>query len=516
MYKTLKGVLIFLLFPAFGTFAQSDSQQLRTFKFGKVDPEEFKTTVKGPDSAAAAIKLFDVGAGRFEISRRNGQFVYAFTRHVRYKVVNKNAYDLADFNVNLYNSTGSGAKEELQIIKAATYNLVDGKIQVSKMTGDAKFTNRVDKNHLVKKFTLPNVKEGSIIEYTYSTQSDFIFALDDWYFQGQYPSKYTAFSFTTPEYFKYKVSTHGYLNLVQLRPEMILQAFSIPATSESTADILNVNVTRNSYYAVDVPAIKDESFITTLDDYVSKMTFELTATNFPGSGYKDFGSSWPQLINELSEEESFGKFIKRNNIPKGYLAEIIKVEKDTLQQLHLIFDHVKKGIKWNGKNSFYASETSPGSVLSKKTGNTADLNLTLLVLLRNAGIDAYPVLISTRGNGRHPGYPMISKFNNVVIEAELSGKNILLDATDEDNVVGLLAYHNLNHEGFKVNLSNFRGAWTALDRPDLSRSSVTYVLSLSPDDQVKGVLYQSANNYEGIAQRCLQSRCYRSGVPQGL
>ncbi len=501
MYNAFKGVLILLVLPFVSTYAQSDAQELKTFKFGKVDVEEFNTTVKGPDSAAAAIKLFDVGKGQFEISRRNGQFVYVFTRHVRYKVVNKSAYDLADIDINLYNSSSSGSREDLLSIKAATYNLVNGKVEVSKMTSDAKFTNRVDKNHVLRKFTLPNVKEGSIIEYTYNTQSDFIFALDDWYFQGHYPSKYTGLSFSVPEYFKYKVSTYGYLDLHSPKPMSVNQAFNIPATSESRAEILNVNVTRSIYYATDVPAIKTESFITTLDDYVSKMTFELTATNYPGSGYKDFGSTWPKLINELSEEETFGKFIKRNNVPKGYLASILKEEKDSLKVLHLIYDHVKKGIKWNGKNNFYTSETSPGAVLTKKAGNSADVNLTLLALLKNAGIKAYPVLLSTRSNGYHPGYPMISKFNNVIVEADLSGKQVLLDATDEDNIEGVISFHNLSHEGLKVDVSGNEAAWTSLDPLNMSRSTITYVLSLTPDNQFKGNLYQSSNNYEGINRR---------------
>ena len=501
MYNAFKGVLLLLVLPFVSTYAQSDAQELKTFKFGKVDVEEFNTTIKGPDSAAAAIKLFDVGRGQFEISRRNGQFVYAFTRHVRYKVVNKNAYDLADIDINLYNSSSSGSREDLLSIKAATYNLVNGKVEVSKMTSDAKFTNRVDKNHVLKKFTLPNVKEGSIIEYTYNTQSDFIFALDDWHFQGHYPSKYTGLSFSVPEYFKYKVSTYGYLDLHAAKPISVNQAFNIPATSESRAEILNVNVTRSVYYATDVPAIKNESFITTLDDYVSKMTFELTATNFPGSGYKDFGSTWPKLINELSEEESFGRFIKRNNIPKGYLAGILKEEKDSLKVMHLIYDHVKKGIKFNGKNSFYTTETSPGAVLTKKTGNSADVNLTLLALLKNAGIKAFPILLSTRGNGYHPGYPMISKFNNVIVEAELSGKPILLDATDEDNIEGLVSFYNLSHEGLKVDVASNEAAWTSLDPLDMSRSTVTYVLALTPDNQFKGNVYQSTNNYQGMNRR---------------
>jgi hypothetical protein len=256
MFKSLKALFIILFLPITFVASRANAQELKTFKYGKVDLEEFKTTVTGPDSAAAAIKLFDTGKGHFEISRLNGQFVYAFTRHVRYKVVNKTAYDLADFNVNLYNSTTSMSKEDLVVIKAATYNLVDGKVEVSKMTSDAKFTNRIDKSHIVKKFTLPNVKEGSIIEYTYTTVSDFIFALDDWYFQGKYPTKYTSFSFTLPQYYIYKISTYGFVDVKTKKPVSTQQVFTIPATSKSTSEFLTANVNRTDYYAEDVPAIK--------------------------------------------------------------------------------------------------------------------------------------------------------------------------------------------------------------------------------------------------------------------
>lgn len=501
MLKKLPALLIVLFFLFLQVNAQTNSNETRNFKFGKVDPEEFKTTVKGPDSAAAAIKLFDVGKGHFEISRKSGQFVYAFTRHVRFKVVNKNAYDLADFKVNLYNSSSGMDKEDLVLIKAATYNLVDGKVEVSKMTSDAKFTNRIDKNHIEKKFTLPNVKEGSIIEYTYSTLSDFIFVLDDWYFQSRYPTKYNSFTLTLPQYYIYKISAYGYVDVKAMKPEVTQQTFTIPASPGSSAEYLMANVTRTNYYAENVPAIKDESYITTLEDYVSKMTFEMTATNFPTSGYKDYGSTWPKLVNELLDEEKFGRFIKRNNIPKGYLTAVVKEEKDSLQVMQRIFEHVKKSIKWSGSNNFYTSELSPGAVLTKKAGNAADVNLTLLALVRAAGINADPVLLSTRGNGAHPGYPMISKFNNVIIAAEIAGQNYLLDATDEDNMPGMLSYQNLSHEGLRINLLNRTAQWTPLDQPNLSRSSVSCVLSLGEDNLFKGMVYQSSSNYAGLRRR---------------
>jgi hypothetical protein len=231
------------------------------------------------------------------------------------------------------------------------------------------------------------------------------------------------------------------------------------------------------------------------------MTFEMTATNFPNSGYKDYGSTWPKLISELLDEEKFGKFIKRNNVPKGYLSTILKEEKDSTQVMHLLFEHVKKSMKWNGNTSIYTTELSPGAVLQKKAGNSADINLSLMALLKAAGISSSPVLLSTRTNGYHPGYPMISKFNNLIVEAELGGKKYLLDATDEDNVEGLISYRNLSHEGLKVNVGTQEAAWTSLDQSNVSRSTVSYVLLLNEDRLFKGSLYQSTNNYEGLRRR---------------
>ncbi len=39
----------------------------------------------------------------------------------------------------------------------------------------------------LKKFTFPNVKEGSIIEFEYTKMSDFLQNLEPWEFQGAYP-----------------------------------------------------------------------------------------------------------------------------------------------------------------------------------------------------------------------------------------------------------------------------------------------------------------------------------------
>jgi hypothetical protein len=496
MIKNLTFSLFVLFLSLTKVSGQSKDNSIRTFKYGKVDVTEFDTKVKGVDSAADAIKLFDVGKGTFEISATSHQFVYNFTRHVRFKVVNKNAQDLANFEVILYNSAVGSGKEDMTSLRGATYNLVNGKVEVSKMTGDAKFTSRLDKNHVEKKFTLPNVKEGSIIEYSYTTVSDFFFALDDWYFQGRYPAKYSAFTITIPEYYMYKPFINGYLEIQQTRAEIISQMYALSA-AEQTA----VQVTKTSYYVEDIPAIKDESFITTIDDYVAKISFEMMATKFPGSGYKDYSSTWPKLMFELMNEDQFGRFINRANYEKGFVSGIVKEEKDSVAKMNLIFNYIKKAVKWDGRHTIYTSENSQKAVMEKKTGNSADINLCLLGMLKMAGLICSPVLLSTRENGFHPGYPMLSKFNNVVIEVQAGGKQYLLDATDEDNLEGLLSYQDLSHQGLRVHVSEKTAEWISLENPNLSSTSIGYNLVLGTDNKFTGNMYFSTDYYEGLRRR---------------
>jgi len=77
-------------------YAQTKPTIKKDYKFGKVLPSEFEIKPNSQDSSASAIKLFDIGNCYFEISSTSGSFVYVYERHVRYKILNKNGYDLAN------------------------------------------------------------------------------------------------------------------------------------------------------------------------------------------------------------------------------------------------------------------------------------------------------------------------------------------------------------------------------------------------------------------------------------
>ena len=319
-------VFLLLIFGLTNSYAQQKEPTVKIFKYGKVDPGEFKTKVSGADSAARGVKLFDVGKIWFEVSSKTGNFMYVFERHVRYKVINKNGYDLADFEIPLYHGN-DGAAEDLNFMDAATYNMENDKVVISKMLKTAKFSEKHDKNYTLKKFTLPNVKEGSIVEYKYKIKSDYVFNLHDWYFQGSIPSLYSELNMRIPDYYRYKISSRGSTPIYAVNREYVNDSFYIPSSGNSSGGTMSIPTLNVTYLGENIPAIKEENYITTIEDYIAKVEFELSATNFPSSGYKDHSSTWPKIVKDLMEEESFGKFIGKSSYAKSVLPNILKEEK---------------------------------------------------------------------------------------------------------------------------------------------------------------------------------------------
>lgn len=479
-----------LLLIAISISQLSAFSQKKEFKFGKIDPEEFQTKSFGKDSAAAALKLFDVGNLYFEYNEQTG-FKYVYERHIRYKILTKAGYDLANYKISLYKANGN-SKDDLFGMDAATYNMVEGKMVTSKLTKDAKFTEEYNKSYTYKKFTLPNVKEGSILEFKYTLKSDFIFNLRGWNFQSDIPTLYTEYNVKIPEYFIYKTNFGGYLKPERTKHESISVNYAVGLSSNATYD---------QYALKNVPALRDEAFITTIDDYIPSVEFELQATDFPNDTYKNLNGTWPKIVKELTEDENFGVFINKNSYAKSVLPTILKAEKDTLAITKLIFDYVKSNIKWNKERNKYAVGTNPKAIFEKKTGSSADINLCLISLLKEAKVSVYPLLLSTRDNGRHPGYPMISKFNSVIAHVIINNQNILLDATDIDMPLGMVSYNNLNHEGLSLDLKNGTGGWITTEPTFANEKMINYVLVLDKENQLKGDIVQYTKGYAALNLR---------------
>jgi len=122
------------------------------------------------DSSANAVYLYDVGSSTYEGNNR-GMFNVIFHKHARIRLMNKNGFDEATLEIHLYND--GDITDKLEDLDAATYNIENGKVVVTKVDRNSLFKDKGDKE-IVAKFTFPNIKEGSIIEYDYKVSSSLL------------------------------------------------------------------------------------------------------------------------------------------------------------------------------------------------------------------------------------------------------------------------------------------------------------------------------------------------------
>jgi hypothetical protein len=89
--------------------------------------------------------------------------------------------------------------------------------------------------------------------------------------------------------------------------------------------------------------------------------------------------------------------------------------------------------------------------LDDKNGNSAEINLILLSMLKKAGISADPVILSTRDHGMLPlTRASLSDCNYVIVRVMIDNKPVLMDATESNLPAGLLPYRCLNGKGMVV------------------------------------------------------------------
>lgn len=490
-------------------FIGTEAQVAKLPSFGKVSMDELKSAECLIDSEAQAYYIFDKGRTDFvyysttirtdEAGSGKG-FQMKYERHLRVKILNQAAVSaLADFELPLY--IKGQDKEQIVSIKGVTYNLVDGKIVTTKLDSKQIITDRKDDNWIVVKFAMPDVREGSVFEVSYQILSDFFFNLQEWQFQRMYPVIYSEYNVAIPQYFYYNVNTQGYLSIDHVKSSASRSiVLTVIEKDQRTGDTERYSFKEDyrehitKYYARDVPAFKAESFLRTPRNYLSKMTFELTGVQFPRSPYKNYSNSWGDVSKELMKHENFGRVLTRNSFLKDDIEAIKSSELTAEEQVVAVFERVKEKVKWNGVNSLFASDPNLRQAWNKGSGNSADINLTLVTFLTAIGIEAYPVALSTRANGIIPmSHPSISGLNYVIAMAMVGDDEILLDATDPFSGVGLLPERCLNDRGRIID--EHKSNWVKLDANTVSNQIISGNLTIDPRGAFSGSVEFNENGY---------------------
>jgi len=431
---------------------QNFAQEKSKIKFGKITAEDFKQNVYSLDTSASAIVIADIGSTEM-IGNNKGGFSLEFKKYRRAHILNKNGYDIANVEIGIY--TNGSAEEELKSLKAVTYNLENGKVVETRLeTKSAVFKDKINKNLVIKKFTFPNIKEGSIIEYEYKLESDFTFNLQPWDFQSEYPCLWSEYNVSMPEFYYYVTLTQGYQPFyIQDRKD---RRDNFTVTDNNTAGAsdrsnFSAGVTDFRWVMKDVPALKEESYTSTINNHLSRIQFQLAELRHPFIP-KNIMGTWQQACTELLKDEDFGYSLNRDN---GWLNDVMEEAvhgaKSNLEKAKNIFAYVRDNMTCTNYSRKYL-EKPLKTVLKTRNGNEAEINLLLTAMLLKAGLAADPVMLSTRSHGySYPLYPLMDRFNYVITQLNLDGKYYYLDASQPRMGFGRLGYDAYNGHARVIN-----------------------------------------------------------------
>ncbi|UII33884.1 DUF3857 domain-containing protein [Fulvivirga ulvae] len=460
-------------------------------KFGKIDPSEFsKNQEQFPE--AEAIVLADFGSTEFVYANDKG-WQYRFDRVVRIKILSKEGYDYANISIPFYEGSG-GSKEKIAGLKGATYNLVDGKIEKEKLKNDAVFEEQLSENWYQQKFTFPNVKEGSIIEYEYSILSDYIYNLQSWSFQSTIPVEYSEYRLRVPEYFYYQQVYQGFEPLTIRETDSREETFTIKYTTipqrggtvENREATLKSNSKIYRWAAENLPAIKREPYMTTASDYFTKIEFQLVSIRYPNEPVEVvMGSYEDKFTKSFLESDRFGKLLTRTGFAEEIIAGLTGSVSSEYDKMVQIYEHVKSKMEWNDQYRLFASSNLK-SIYKDQKGSVADINLLLVAMLNESGITAHPVVLSTRSNGKpHPVYPNMSKFNYVIAAAIIDNEYYLLDATQKGLPANTLPEKALNGSGWLLSQNPH---WINLNANTNFSSTNMVSMNISEEGSLQAVL----------------------------
>jgi hypothetical protein len=249
---------------------------------------------------------------------------------------------------------------------------VNGKVEKTRLDKKYIFTDNIEGKHFRVKFTIPNVKAGTLIEYKYTVVSDFDGSIRPWRFQRAIPVVESIYDVTIPDYFTFNVNTKGYYPFETVR-DVVSKIFLIGNSS------LNANCNHFLMKAVNLPALKKESYVSYMNDYYSSVSFEISGLQIPGRLYKSYAYTWGDVEKQLLDDSDFGGNLKQSGFFKDEVQAISTSKMEDNEKIAAIYQLLQSKVKWNKHEALYASSLK--KAIKDGVGSSAEINFILIDML---------------------------------------------------------------------------------------------------------------------------------------
>lgn len=374
-------------------------------KMGKFSEDEISLSEVSYEPDANAVVLWEEGESKFFGSMLETTYLF------RIKILSDAGKEHADIRVRYYR--GDNKIEDINGVKAQVSYFENGNQETIKVEKDNIYDVDLGEGYREMRISFPNVKVGSILEYTYKKTDRNLTFLDGWTFQNSIPTL---------------VSHYQIKMIPELDYKMIGQGYNLTYNAEKSSEYGLFKWTLRNLYS-----LKEEPFMKNYRDYIERVEFQLSqyqAPNNTGSQWEDVLNTWEILGDELISTYREKGYYRSNPIEKELLDADISGSTQ-LEVAQKAYYYVRDNFTSEGVDFIYVDQNLP-QLLKSKTGKPQELVLLLMGILKSQGITCDPVLIGSKGNGRTHivPFPFLSQFDEILLKAELDGKTQYLDLSD--------------------------------------------------------------------------------------
>lgn len=437
--------------------------------FGKIDKADLDMKDCDYDPGAEAVVLIDVGEIQFAYVQHTGWQSESNYR-VRIKILKASAVNRAEIKLRYYSKSHN---QDIYKVNGISYNVdASGNISETKLEDRSIFNKQIDKEFSEISFALPEVKIGTVFEYRYKMVRKSFGYIPAWTFQRDIPVRYSAYNIIIPEYFQFTVQSTRRQEIERKQDK---------------------NMNGGSWYIMrNLPGLKEEPFSSGREEYLQKVEFQLSKIDAPNY-YEEIRSTWPKIIKELLEDEDFGLAIKKNLKGTGDIEAQLSRAGSTKEKVRMVYNYVQTNMQWNQEYSIYSNHGIK-EAWDKKNANISDINFILIRLLRDAGVDTRPLLVSTKDNGMvNTVFPFLQQFNAVLAYVEDGDQVYIMNAADKYNPFNLVPYDVLYRNALVVDKDN--GGIITLNSDKNFMNNIFFTASVSADGKIGGHATLSSFGY---------------------
>ena len=484
----MKRIAILLFIFPFGINAQIS----KSAKMGQTTLEELQMKFYTKDSTAAAVVLYDQGnLYTYDNNLSELRTDYYF----RIKILKNEGLNKATIRIPFFNN--SNKNQQIKNIRAITYNSNNGTITKKHLSKNNINTIQLSSTWKEINFALPNVKIGSVIEYSYTKINPFLLEIDDWYFQDDIPKIKSEYHSSIVGNYQYNARLNGYFKLSKNNPSVKKRCVTYTGDgySKLTGDC---NVL--DFGMINVPAFTQEKYLTSKENYISKVSFQLQSIYYAYGKKDQFTNTWKGTDRKLKSGIFFGSEIKKSSFFKNKIPQEILNTSENLAKAKSIYYYLQQHFTDN-RNGYNFQKVNTKKAFDEKSGTVPDINMSLYNALKAAKLEAFIVMASTRERGEPTKlYPVINDFNYLLVKTTINGKDYFLDASKKYLPFGLIPYAALNGEARVMDFK--KGSyWQLLTPSQTSTTNTLTNITISNEGKINSKLRIVKKGYDAISIR---------------